>query len=115
MRVEREGGVAAWLAGTLAASRGYSSLWCLGFSLWWLLGHGAQALGEQASVAVRSPGGGHENPLQHSCLEIPKDKGAWQATVQGVTKTRLKQLSTHTRWAQTSACSRSLLLPGRER
>ena len=29
----------------------------------------------------RSPGGGHENPLQHSCLEIPKDKGAWQVTV----------------------------------
>ena len=25
----------------------------------------------------RSPGGGHGNPLQHSCLENPMDKGAW--------------------------------------
>ena len=28
----------------------------------------------------RSPGGGHDNPLQYSCLEYPMDKGAWQAT-----------------------------------
>ena len=34
----------------------------------------------------RSPGGGHGNPLQHSCLENPMDKGAWRATVQRVTK-----------------------------
>ena len=26
----------------------------------------------------RSPGGGHGNPLQYSCLENPMDKGAWQ-------------------------------------
>ena len=25
----------------------------------------------------RSPGGGHDDPLQHSCLENPKDRGAW--------------------------------------
>ena len=25
----------------------------------------------------RSPGGGHGNPLQHSCLENPMDRGAW--------------------------------------
>ena len=25
----------------------------------------------------RSPGGGHGNPLQYSCLENPMDKGAW--------------------------------------
>ena len=25
----------------------------------------------------RSPGGGHDNPLQHSCLENPMDRGAW--------------------------------------
>ena len=31
----------------------------------------------------RSPGGGHGNPLQYSCLENPKDRGAWQATVYG--------------------------------
>ena len=29
----------------------------------------------------RSPGGGHDNPLQYSCLENPMDRGAWQATV----------------------------------
>ena len=34
----------------------------------------------------RSPGGGHDNPLQYSCLENPMDRGAWRATVHGVTK-----------------------------
>ena len=34
----------------------------------------------------RSPERGHGNPLQYSCLENPKDRGAWQATVHGVTK-----------------------------
>jgi len=33
-----------------------------------------------------SPGGGHGNPLQYSCLENPMDRGAWQATVRGVTE-----------------------------
>ena len=44
----------------------------------------------------RSPGGGHGNPLQYSWLEEPMDRGAWQATVHRVAKsrTRLKQLST---------------------
>ena len=32
----------------------------------------------------RSPGGGHGNPLQYSCLQNPMDRGAWQATVHGV-------------------------------
>ena len=47
----------------------------------------------------RSSGGGHDNPLQYSCLENPKDRGAWQATVYRATKsrTRLKQFSAHTR------------------
>ena len=34
----------------------------------------------------RSRGGGHGNPLQHSCLENPMDREAWQATVHGVAK-----------------------------
>ena len=34
----------------------------------------------------RSPGGGHGNPLQHSCLENPMDRGAWWAAVHGVTE-----------------------------
>ena len=33
-----------------------------------------------------SPGGGHGNPLQASCLENPMDRGAWWATVHGVSK-----------------------------
>ena len=32
----------------------------------------------------RSPGGGHGNPLQDSCLENPMGRGAWWATVHGV-------------------------------
>ena len=34
----------------------------------------------------RSPGEGHGNLLQYFCLENPTDRGAWQATVHGVTK-----------------------------
>ena len=34
----------------------------------------------------RFPGGGHDNPLQYSCLENPIDRGAWRATVHGVAK-----------------------------
>ena len=33
------------------------------------------------SGAERSPGGGHGNPLQYSCLENAMDRGAWWATV----------------------------------
>ena len=32
----------------------------------------------------RSHGGGHGNPRQHSCLENPTARGAWQAAVRGV-------------------------------
>ena len=34
----------------------------------------------------RSLGGGHGSPLQHSCLENPVDRRAWQATVHRITK-----------------------------
>ena len=34
----------------------------------------------------RSPGEGNGNPLQHSCLENPMDRGASQAIVHGVIK-----------------------------
>ena len=34
----------------------------------------------------RSPGEGNDNPLQYSCLGNPKDRGAWQAVVYGVTQ-----------------------------
>ena len=35
-----------------------------------------------------SPGEGKGYPLQYSCLENPMDRGAWQATVYGVTKSQ---------------------------
>ena len=35
----------------------------------------------------RSPGGGHGNPLQYSCLENPMDR-AWPSTVHGVAKSQ---------------------------
>ena len=43
----------------------------------------------------RSPGEGNGNPLQCSCLENPRDGGAWWAAVYGVAQswTRLKRLS----------------------
>ena len=34
----------------------------------------------------RSPGEGHGNPLQYSCLENPVDRGAWRLHVQRVTE-----------------------------
>ena len=48
-------------------------------------------------VAVEGNGEGKGNPLQHSCLENPVDRGAWWAAVHGVTQswTRLKRLSMH--------------------
>ena len=44
-----------------------------------------------------SPGEGSGNPPQYSCLENPMDRGAWWATVHGVSQNRtpLRQLSTH--------------------
>ena len=37
-------------------------------------------------VGRRSPGEGNGNPLQYSCKGNPVDRGAWWATVHGVTK-----------------------------
>ena len=41
----------------------------------------------------RSPGGGHGN--QYSCLENSMDRGAWQATVHGITKNRTRLSDCH--------------------
>ena len=40
----------------------------------------------------RSPGEGNGNPLQYFCLEYSMDRGGWQATAHGITKS-LTQLS----------------------
>ena len=37
----------------------------------------------------RSAGAGNGNPLQYSCLENPLDRGAWWASVHGVTKNQI--------------------------
>ena len=71
---------------------------------WWLSSNksacNAGATGDTGSIpgSGRSPGERHRNPLQCSCLENHRDRGAWQATVHRVTKswTELKQLSMHT-------------------
>ena len=42
----------------------------------------------------RSPGGGHGNPLEYSCLENPMDRRNWLATVHGVAKSQTR-LSMH--------------------
>ena len=36
----------------------------------------------------RSPGVGNGNPFQYSCLENSMDRGAWRATVHGITKSQ---------------------------
>ena len=54
-------------------------------------------MGDASSIlgVGRSPGVGNDSPPQYSCLENSMDRGAWQATVQGVTKSQT-QLSMHT-------------------
>ena len=59
----------------------------------------AEDAGDAGSISGvgRSPGGGNDNPLQCSCLENPRDGGAWWGAVYGVaqSRTRLKQLSSN--------------------
>ena len=56
---------------------------------WWLRGKESTC---SARVSIlgsgRFPGEGNGNPGQYSCPENPKDRGAWQATVHGVAKSR---------------------------
>ena len=41
---------------------------------------------DSISESGRSPGEGNDNPLQYSCLGNLMDRGAWWATVLGITK-----------------------------
>ena len=43
-----------------------------------------------------SPGGGHGNPLQYSCLKNSMDRGPWWATVHGVSKSNMTEQLTYT-------------------
>ena len=47
----------------------------------------------------RFPGEGNGNPLQYSCLENPMDRGAWWATVHGVTNSQTRLTSHNTKLA----------------
>ena len=49
-------------------------------------------VGDPGSIpgSGRSPGEGNDNPLQIFCLENPMDRGAWQATVHWVAKSRTR-------------------------
>ena len=76
---------------------------------WWLSGKefasNAGAAGDVGSIPglERFPGGGHDYPLQYSCLGNPMDRGAWQAIIHGVAKslTQRKRLSMQACcWAQ---------------
>ena len=42
------------------------------------------------------PGGGHGNPVQYSCLENPRDRGAWWAIIHGVIESDMTEVTEHT-------------------
>ena len=80
---------------------------------WWVSGKestcNAEVHGDAGSISGSgtSPGGGHGNPLQYSCLENPMDRGACWATVHEIIKsqTRLKWLSRHRcTWSMSRDC-----------
>ena len=74
----------------------YSRNW----ASWWLSGKESACsvgdTGDMSSIpgSERSLGGGNGNPLQYSCLENPKDRGAWWAIVHRVAKSQTE----HTEW-----------------
>ena len=63
----------------------------------------------QEMQAMRVPSTGREdpleegNPLQHSCLENPMDRGAWWATVHGVAKSQT-QVTEYPRLHRSGKC-----------
>ena len=69
--------------------------------LWWLSGKESTCGAGDAGLisgSGRSPEEENGNPLQYPCLENPMDRGAWWATVHGVTKKSdmTERLNTHT-------------------
>ena len=53
---------------------------------------------------VKSPGEGNGNPFQYSCLGNPMDRGAWGATVHGVTKSQTRLSAWHFHCIYMCAC-----------
>ena len=68
---------------------------------WWLSGKesacSAGDPGDEGSIPglERSPGGGHGKQLQYSCLENSMDRGAWWATIHGVTESDMTEATDH--------------------
>ena len=73
---------------------------------WWLSAKttpcSAGHKGDTGSVPGwgRPPGGQHGNPLQYSCLENSKDRGAWWVTVHGAPKSRHDWATEHTAFSK---------------
>ena len=57
----------------------------------------------------RSPGGGNGNPHQYCCLGNPMDRGAWLATVHGVTKSQTWLTIKRSSKRRSSVCNTNLL------
>ena len=73
---------------------------CLYGFPWWLSGKELPCNTRDSDLIPglgRSPGGGHGNPLQYSCLENPMDRGAWWAkSIEGCKESDMtERLSMH--------------------
>ena len=79
-----------------------------------------QSVGSLGHFSLSCIGEGNGNPLQCSCLENPRDGGAWWAAVYGVAqgRTRLKRLSSSSsssRGAKRLHCDCTAMSPSRAR
>ena len=65
-----------------------SLMFLMGFSGGSVVKNPPASAGDMGSIpwSRRSPGEGNGNPLQYSCLGNPTDRGAWWATVHGISK-----------------------------
>ena len=90
------------LSSSSSSSKGYF-LVTLGFPRWHrveessCIGRRIHEMWVQSLGWERSPGVGNDNPLQDSCLEVSKDRVAWQITVHGATELNtIERLHTYT-------------------
>ena len=95
--------VSLWFRSVSGESHGWRSL--VGCTPW---GCEESDMTEQLHFSLLCIGEGNGNPLQCSCLENPRDEGAWWAAVYGVaqSQTRLKRLSSSNR--RSSSASQTL-------